>query len=64
MYAFSSKSESEPFRALGDLTWNDPPVCEQGICEQGICEQGICSLITITSFNSDNLESKQILFER
>ena len=24
MYAFSSKSESEPFRALGDLTWNDP----------------------------------------
>ena len=25
MYAFSSKSRSEPFRALGDLTWNDPP---------------------------------------
>ena len=25
MYAFSSKSGSEPFRALGDLTWNDPP---------------------------------------
>ena len=24
MYAFSSKSGSEPFRALGDLTWNDP----------------------------------------
>ena len=24
MYAFLSKSESEPFRALGDLTWNDP----------------------------------------
>ena len=24
MYAFSSKSELEPFRALGDLTWNDP----------------------------------------
>ena len=23
-YAFSSKSGSEPFRALGDLTWNDP----------------------------------------
>ena len=23
MYAFSSKSGSEPFRALGDLTWND-----------------------------------------
>ena len=22
-YAFSSKSGSEPFRALGDLTWND-----------------------------------------
>ena len=27
MYAFSSKSGSEPFRALGDLTWNDPYVC-------------------------------------
>ena len=26
MYAFSSKSGSEPFRALGDLTWNDPNV--------------------------------------
>ena len=26
MYAFSSKSGSEPFRALGDLTWNDPDV--------------------------------------
>ena len=26
MYAFSSKSGSEPFRALGDLTWNDPHV--------------------------------------
>ena len=26
MYAFSSKSGSEPFRALGDLTWNDPIV--------------------------------------
>ena len=26
MYAFSSKSGSEPFRALGDLTWNDPGV--------------------------------------
>ena len=26
MYAFSSKSGSEPFRALGDLTWNDPRV--------------------------------------
>ena len=24
MYAFSSKSGSEPFRALGDLTWNGP----------------------------------------
>ena len=24
MYAFSSKSGSESFRALGDLTWNDP----------------------------------------
>ena len=24
MYAFSSKSGSEPFRAFGDLTWNDP----------------------------------------
>ena len=24
MYAFSSKSGTEPFRALGDLTWNDP----------------------------------------
>ena len=24
MYAFSSKSGSEPYRALGDLTWNDP----------------------------------------
>ena len=24
MYAFSSKSGSEPFRALGDLTWKDP----------------------------------------
>ena len=24
MYAFSSKYGSEPFRALGDLTWNDP----------------------------------------
>ena len=24
MYAFSSKSGSEPFRALGDLTWDDP----------------------------------------
>ena len=24
MHAFSSKSGSEPFRALGDLTWNDP----------------------------------------
>ena len=24
VYAFSSKSGSEPFRALGDLTWNDP----------------------------------------
>ena len=24
MYAFLSKSGSEPFRALGDLTWNDP----------------------------------------
>ena len=24
MYAFSSKSGSEPFRALGDLAWNDP----------------------------------------
>ena len=24
MYAFSLKSGSEPFRALGDLTWNDP----------------------------------------
>ena len=24
MYAFSSKSGSEPFRALGDLPWNDP----------------------------------------
>ena len=23
MYAFSAKSGSEPFRALGDLTWND-----------------------------------------
>ena len=23
MYVFSSKSGSEPFRALGDLTWND-----------------------------------------
>ena len=27
MYAFSSKSGSEPFRALGDLTWNDPIPC-------------------------------------
>ena len=26
MYAFSSKSGSEPFRELGDLTWNDPVV--------------------------------------
>ena len=26
MYAFSSKSGSKPFRALGDLTWNDPVV--------------------------------------
>ena len=26
MYAFSSKSGSEPFRALGDLTWNDPTI--------------------------------------
>ena len=26
MYAFSSKSGLEPFRALGDLTWNDPKV--------------------------------------
>ena len=25
MYAFSSKSGSEPFRALGDFTWNDRP---------------------------------------
>ena len=24
MYSFSSKSGSEPFRALGDLTWNHP----------------------------------------
>ena len=24
MYVFSSKSGSEPFRELGDLTWNDP----------------------------------------
>ena len=24
MYAFSSKSGSEPFRARSDLTWNDP----------------------------------------
>ena len=24
MYAFPSKSGSEPFRALGDLTWIDP----------------------------------------
>ena len=29
MYAFSSKSGSEAFRALGDLTWNDPSsTCE------------------------------------
>ena len=26
MYAFSSKSGSEPFSALGDLTWNDPAI--------------------------------------
>ena len=24
IYEFSSKSGPEPFRALGDLTWNDP----------------------------------------
>ena len=24
MYAFSSKSGAEPFRALDDLTWNEP----------------------------------------
>ena len=30
MYAFSSKSGSEPFRALGDLTWNDPNITIHG----------------------------------
>ena len=30
MYAFSSKSGSEPFRALGDLTWNDPGIWNTG----------------------------------
>ena len=42
MYAFSSKSGSEPFRALGDLTWNDPACFSVNNC-------GIINKTTITN---------------
>ena len=39
MYAFSSKSGSEPFRALGDLTWNDPVVTYEAMTVQSLLKK-------------------------
>ena len=48
MYAFSSKSGSEPFRALGDLTWNDPVAFLYPITIQYNEIQLITTLVLIT----------------
>ena len=49
MYAFSSKSGSEPFRALGDLTWNDPFVTYMKMGE--ILDKAAMRMVSYLSIN-------------